>query len=306
MFNIHDHINPRLIAVNLQAKTKQEAIKILINNLFEEKRNLPADKQSVYKAVLERENAQTTGIGDKLAFPHARIEGWKEFAIAIGISREGIDFQSPDKMPAEFICLMISSTENPYTILQTMAAIARFVHNINGIEKLLERAPTAELIYDEFCKHEIKTTQLILARDIMRPVKLFLKLNTSIEEVVRTMHLKQVDILPVVDEHNKICGQLSCLDIFEHGIPNFFKQLHTVSFVRHIDPFEKYFKIKRQLTVKDFLKNDCATIPEDATLIEILFELTIKNKPRLFVTGENGTLKGIIDRFSIVDKILFF
>ncbi|MFH1690990.1 MAG: PTS sugar transporter subunit IIA [Candidatus Omnitrophota bacterium] len=306
MFNIHDHINPRLITLNLQAKTKQEAIEMLVNKLFDERSDLAFGKDLVYKAILEREDAQTTGIGDKLAFPHARIDGWKDFVIVIGVNKEGIDFQSPDKMPAKFVCLMISSIDNPYTILQTMAAIARFFHNINGVETLLERATTPQLIFDEFSKYEVKTASLIHARDIMRPVKHFLKLNTSIEDVVRTMHLKHVDVLPVVDENNKICGQLSCLDIFEHGIPNFFKQLHTVSFVRHIDPFEKYFKIKRQLTVKDFLKSECATIPQEATLIEILFELTVKNKPRLFVTGKNSTLEGVIDRFSIVDKILFF
>lgn len=306
MFNISDFINPKLIISDLNVKTKEEAIRALVDKLFEIKPNQPAGKEEVCRAVLKRENIQSTGIGEKIAIPHARIEGWKEFALVIGISKDGIDFQSPDKTPAKLICLMISSVENPYTILQTMAAIARFVKDGQGVDMILQRAGTAELIYEEFKKNEIKTTKIILARDIMRPVKHVLKLDTSIEEAVQTIHLNHIDVLAVVDENNKIRGQLSCSDIFEYGIPNFFKQLRTVSFVRHIDPFEKYFKIKRRLKVKDFLKDNCATISQNATLIEIVFELTVKNNPRLFVVDDNGALEGVIDRFSIVDKILFF
>lgn len=306
MFNLSDLITPKLIISDLKAKTKEEAIRILIDKLFELKPKQSINKEETYRAVINRENLQSTGIGEKIAIPHARIEGWKEFALVIGISKEGIDFQNPDKSPARLICLMISPAENPYTILQTMAAIARFIKNINGVDILLGSASTAEAICEEFKKSEIKTSSLILAHDIMRAAKYILKLDTPIEEVIQTMHLNYIDVLPVVNENNKFCGQLSCLDIFEYGIPNFFKQLHTVSFVRHIDPFEKYFKIKRQLKVKDLLKDKRTTISKNATLIEILFELTVKNKSRLFVVDDNGMLEGVIDRFNIVDRILFF
>lgn len=306
MFNLSELINPKLIISDLNAKTKEEAIRILIDKLFELKPKQSINKEETYQAVIKRENLQSTGIGEKIAIPHARIEGWKEFALVMGISKDGIDFQSPDKAAAKLICLMISPAENPYTILQTMAAIARFIKNINGVDILLRRAGTAESICEEFKKSEIETSSLILAHDIMQPVKYILKLDTPIEEVIQTMHLNYIDVLPVVNENNKFCGQLSCLDIFEYGIPNFFKQLHTVSFVRHIDPFEKYFKIKRQLKVKDLLKDKRTTISKNATLIEILFDLTVKNKPRLFVVDDNGILEGVIDRFNIVDRILFF
>ena len=55
----------------------------------------------------------------------------------------------------------------------------------------------------------------------------------------------------------------------------------------------------------DVLKGEGTAISENTTLAEIIFQLTIKNRPKLFVV-ENGRLVGEIDRFSIIDKILFF
>ena len=134
----------------------------------------------------------------------------------------------------------------------------------------------------------------------------FVTLETSIEEATHIMHLNRLDVLAVLKENSEYCGEISCLDIFEHGMPDFFKQLNTVSFVKHIDPFEKYFKIKGDLKVKDFYKRGDSSIKDTATLLEIIFNMTVKKKSKLFVVKEDGRLAGVIDRFCIIDKVLFF
>ena len=119
------------------------------------------------------------------------------------------------------------------------------------------------------------------------------------------MHLSQMDILPVVDEAHTLVGEVSCLDVFKYGIPDFFSQLQTISFMKNLDPFEKYFKYRKDLKVKDVYNPVASVISKDATLMEIVFEMTTKNKQKLFIS-DGGRLIGVIDRFSIIDKILFF
>ena len=120
------------------------------------------------------------------------------------------------------------------------------------------------------------------------------------------MHLHHLDVLPVLDDENKFYGVICCLDIFAYGIPDFFNQLHTVSFVRHIDPFEKYYRIRKGLKVKDLIKRDLSSaISKKDTLLEIIFQMTVKQHSHLYILDE-GCLAGEIDRFSIVDKILFY
>lgn len=308
MVDISRFLNSESIIPDLKAQTKEEAIRILVDEIFEDKliRTYPLGRDKVYEAVLNREILQSTGLGDELAFPHARIEGWGDFAMVMGISKEGIDFASLDGKPSKFIFLMISSPSEPYVILQTMSAVIRFLSGMGNGSKILETPLKIQEILETFQKRDAKATEQILARDIAQPVTESVGLETSIEEVIQTMHLKRLDILPVVDKHNRFCGEVSCLGIFEYGMPDFFKQLNTVSFIRHIDPFEKYFRIKKDLKVKDIFIKDSQPIKNDRTLLEILFEMTVKQKSKLFMVEDDGTLAGVVDRFCVIDKILFF
>lgn len=308
MIDISKYLNSEAIIPDLKARTKEEAIRALVEKIFESKLagDCPIDREEACEEVIKRENLQTTGIGNGLAFPHARIEGWGDFAVAMARSEEGIDFTSIDGKPAKFIFLLISSPDEPYIILQTMSAIIRFLSDMGHGENILENPVKIQEILQRFFDKDIEATEHILARDIARPVMNCVSLDTSVEEATRTMHLHRRDILPVVDKNNKFCGEISCCEIFEYGMPDFFKQLNTISFVRHIDPFEKYFKIKRDLKVRDVFTDGSKPMQKDSTLIEIIFEMTVKNKSKLFMVEEDGTLAGIIDRFCIIDKILFF
>ena len=308
MVDISKYINSESIIPDIKVKTKEEAIQILVDKIFDGKldRECSLERHQVSQAVIKREHLQTTGIGNGLAFPHARIEGWGDLEIAIAVSKEGIDFGSFDGEPVRFIFLLISSPEKPYIVLQTMSAIIRFLNDISDEGKMLEDPVKIQRNLERFLKCDIKTTEQILAQDIARPVLDYVRLETSIEEVTRKMHLKLRDVLPVVDENNKFCGEITCLDIFEYGMPAFFKQLNTVSFVKHIDPFEKYFRIKRDLKVKDVFREGSRLIEKDSTLLEIIFEMTVKQKSKLFMVDKEGILAGVIDRFCIIDKILFF
>ena len=306
MININQYIYPALIVTDFAAQTKEEAISSLVSLIFKVNPDFGGlvTEEAALNELFAREKMQTTGLGQNMAFPHARIKGWDDVVIAIGISRKGIDFDSLDGQPVNFVFLMISSADAPYLILQAMAAIIRFMGTAGMAARLLEKRQGIE-VAEEFKRAALKAHEVICARDIMRPVKISVSIDTGLEEASRTMHLHHLDILPVVDKQGRLCGQITCFDIFAYGIPNFFKQLHTVSFVKHIDPFEKYFKIRKDLRVSDIMNTESATISRDATLVEIVFELTVKNKSKLFIV-DDGRLIGELDRFSIIDKILFF
>jgi len=308
MIDITKYLDEDLIIDDLGKCTRDEAIKVLIAKIFQNKKSskVSLNEKDVFEAVLKREKQQTTGIGNALAFPHARMEGWKDFSIAMGISREGIEFDSLDKIPVNYVFLLISSHEEPYIILQTMSTLIRFLVEDGYSRKILDEGFSSEEILKAFRQCGIKEEKQILAGDLIRPVIDYVDLDTSVEEAARKMHLDHFDILPVMDGKSKYCGEVSCLDIFRYGMPDFFNNLNTISFVRHIDPFEKYFRIKGSLKVKDIYKAGTSTIPKDATLLEIIFEMTTKNKSKLFVIEEDKTLLGVIDRFCVIDKILFF
>lgn len=305
--DVSKYIDQKLIIPDLTARTRQQAIRILVDKIFETGRNLfetDVTSDYIYSKVIERENIQTTGLGNGIAFPHARLQNCTDLVLAVGVSKTGIDFESFDRQPCNIICLLISPERKPYLNLQMMALLARFLADEQNIERIRNCSSAEKIV--QFLKNSVPaTTKTILARDLMKPPKKTVLLDTSIEKTTHMMHLYQLETLPVVNEQNEFFGEISCLNVFAYGVPEFFRQLQTVSFVKYLDPFEKYFRVRHGLTVKDLYDHNVRTISPDATLMEIIFEMTAKNKSHLFVI-EDGKLIGVINRFSIIDRILFF
>ena len=307
IIDISQYIKEPYIIADLNAKTQEDAIKELTAKIYEydDMASHPVSLDMACHEVIKREKIQTTAVGNGVALPHARIEGWGPFKVVMGISREGIDFKSVDRLPVKILFLLISDSNEPYLVLQAMSAIVRFLMSHDNSQELLARRLSSRELADKFKGSSLNTPNQILARDLARPIKCRATLETSIEEATRTMHLNHVDILPVVDGRGRFCGELSCLEVFQYGMPDFFKQLNTISFIRHIDPFEKYFHFQKNLKVRDLYVKDVDVLHEDKTLVEIIFEMTVKQRSRLFVVGDDGALVGAIDRFTIIDKILF-
>jgi predicted transcriptional regulator len=60
------------------------------------------------------------------------------------------------------------------------------------------------------------------------------------------------------------------------------------------------------MKVQDIAIRDVEPVSQDSTLLEMIFQMTVKGRSKLYVVGEDGKLTGAIDRFCIIDKILFF
>lgn len=305
--DVGHYIDQKRIIPDFIAQTREQAIRILVDKIFETDRdwfeaNVTSDY--IYSKVIERENIQTTGLGNGIAFPHARLQECSDLVMVMGVTETGIDFDSFDKKPCNIICLLISPERKPYLILQMMAVLARFFSDTQHIEQI-KNCTAGEDIAQLIKSSVPTTTKTIMARDLMKPPKKTVLLDTSIEKTTHMMHLYQLETLPVVNEENVFFGEISCLNVFAYGVPEFFRQLQTVSFIKHLDPFEKYFRVRHGLKVKDLYDHDVETISPDTTLMEIIFQMTAKNRSHLFVI-EEGKLIGVINRFSIIDRILFF
>jgi CBS domain-containing protein len=71
-----------------------------------------------------------------------------------------------------------------------------------------------------------------------------------------------------------------------------------------MDPFEKYFKVDEKITISGLMKTDNLPIVHPtATLMEIIFDMTVHRRELLYVV-EDQKLLGVLDRYTIIDKIL--
>ena len=101
---ISDYLAPERV-IFLKSATKADALEELIQAVkgFSEDITL----EELRKAVWEREEMMSTGIGQGIGIPHVRLPGLEKITMAVGISRAGIaDYESLDNKPVHIIVLI--------------------------------------------------------------------------------------------------------------------------------------------------------------------------------------------------------
>jgi nitrogen PTS system EIIA component len=301
-------LNEECILTGLKngGRSKKEIITDLLNALYDgtELKHEGFTKEELLNALFTREREMTTGLGDGMAFPHTRVMKLTKAYTLLGICPSGADFQSLDMKPSQFFILSIVPQNQANMLLLTRAAIVRFLSSQENRRAILTAADAFE-VWQQIDKSGIKIDQNILAKDIMRPQVGHITVTATLKDAARALHKYHCDSLPILDNQDCFAGDISCYDLFSYGLPDFFANLHTISFVRNMDPFEKYFQSDRDIKLSDLnITRESPTISADSTLMEIVFEIATRNKHLLYVVDENKKLLGVIDRFSVVDKIL--
>ncbi|AJR05201.1 PTS fructose transporter subunit IIC [Photobacterium gaetbulicola] len=99
-------INEQLICLDLKATTKEEVFVEMIDILHKQGR--VSDKQQFLADILAREELGNTGFEDGVALPHAKSAAVSEPAVAIGISRSGIEYGAEDGLPSKLFFMIAS------------------------------------------------------------------------------------------------------------------------------------------------------------------------------------------------------
>jgi fructose-specific phosphotransferase system IIA component len=141
---LSDYISPAAATVLLEATDKEGVIQELVDRLARAGRI--TDSEQVLADVMEREATVSTGMEKGLAIPHARTRGVKGMAVAVGVSREGIEFQALDGKPTHLVFLIASSPDDRGPHLQLLAAIAKQMRNEQRIAAAVQSENETELV----------------------------------------------------------------------------------------------------------------------------------------------------------------
>lgn len=139
---ILEYLVPERIKVNLEGKTKEEIIKEMAQLFVKSEVLKPEDLEEFVKEINEREKLTPTGMQDGIAIPHARTSLVKELSLALGISREGVDFESMDGEPSKLIFMIAAPEETKKEHLDLLAEISKLSYE----EELVEELKTASTI----------------------------------------------------------------------------------------------------------------------------------------------------------------
>ncbi len=139
-----DVLNPAAIIDSMTATNKTDALVELTDAILRAGNGL--DRDAVIKAVQEREQLGSTGIGHGIAIPHGKLKGLERILVAFGRSRNGIDFQAMDDMPVHLFFLLLAPQESNGEHLKVLACISKLMKNPEVRQRLMDAVGVEALL----------------------------------------------------------------------------------------------------------------------------------------------------------------
>jgi len=130
---------------DLKSTTKEEVIKEMVQALVKAGRIEDSTAKKVVKALMDREELGSTGIGAGVAVPHARHDSVTELLGAFGRSKKGISFDALDGEPVHVLFLLLSSKGASGAHLESLAYISRLVRDDKYVKQLRDAKDAKEL-----------------------------------------------------------------------------------------------------------------------------------------------------------------
>lgn len=122
-----DFLNPKAVSADLQAADKKGIIKELLGLLIKSGVVKNRNKDTVLKALLERETLGSTGIGQGIGIPHGKTSCVKKLVAAFGISKKGVNFESLDGELTYIFFLLLAPQESAGPHLKALARISKLL-----------------------------------------------------------------------------------------------------------------------------------------------------------------------------------
>ena len=135
---------PQRIILRLKARAKEEAIRELVQAALNHYRS--GEQETIMKAVLEREQIESTGIGDGIAIPHARTDAVEDICICLGTSLKGIDYNAIDGKPVHIMLLLVASESAHDAYVNTLSSIASLFNDSSFRQNIIRCTDPAQVL----------------------------------------------------------------------------------------------------------------------------------------------------------------
>lgn len=106
----------------------------------------PTHRGEVHDAIVARERSMSTGMERGIAIPHTSVAQVEKTSVALGIAREGIDFEAIDGRPTHLVILLVNPSEGTKAHIRTLAEIARLLSSGELREALRQAGTPADVL----------------------------------------------------------------------------------------------------------------------------------------------------------------
>ena len=139
---IGDLLSPDHVRVDVRASDKER----LLHELSAEAATaLGLDPREVSDQIDKREALGSTGVGNGVALPHARLKGLKAPFGLLARLRQPIDFAAIDDKPIDIVFLLLLPDAAEGVQLNALACVARVLRNLNVLQRIRRASDASSL-----------------------------------------------------------------------------------------------------------------------------------------------------------------
>jgi CBS domain-containing protein len=208
-----------------------------------------------------------------------------------------------DQVPVQAVAIIATPHDNPAPGIRLHDQLV----TLSGRESArthIARSRSATDLARWLERHLNEDDGPLLAAEIMRPPLDWIYPETPVRDLTRMMSAFTIDAVGIVDRAHRLIGEVTADRVFTLGIPDFFRQLKSVSFIAAFDPLQRYFSQEKELKTADVMQPVKAMVLPTATLLEVIFLLSVQGHPKVYVVDDHQILLGVIDRSRVLDRLI--
>ena len=130
---ISDFLSPADVMLDVRAKDKSRLLRQLSAQATAE---VGLDAAEVSEQIAKREELGSTGVGNGVALPHARLRGLKAPFGLLARLRHGIDFGAIDDQPVDVVFLLLLPETADGAQLNALACVARAMRDPETLQRV--------------------------------------------------------------------------------------------------------------------------------------------------------------------------
>ncbi len=142
--NLYDKLNEDSILVPLKSSNKLETIEEILYHL--QNYDVLSDTIKLFKSMINKEETLPSAVGRGIAYPNFISKEIDSLVCVLGISKIGIDFDSPDGQPCHLILLTLSSENEPLEHRKFINRFRTMFENPKTRYSLIEAKSSKEII----------------------------------------------------------------------------------------------------------------------------------------------------------------
>ncbi len=162
-----DFLQEEYITLDVKSRDREGVIRELVDYLYKTHPSIrKISKKQFSDAVVAREMQASTGVGMGVAIPHGPLEGGRKIVGVMGVIRDGLDWDSPDKKPTHMVILVATPPNHEEQHLGVLATISQLFRHESVTDRGLHLAKNATEVYEVLADEEFQSLNQVLESEL--------------------------------------------------------------------------------------------------------------------------------------------